>query len=204
MNIIFPNSYVVWDLETTGLDPIKNRIVEIAMLGIKDGLEVENYKALINYGPWIAEEATKVHGITAEMCEKFGKPPKQVLEEIIAVFGKYNAHVTHNGIKFDIPFLIESLKRELLHNNEIINYLENRAIDTAAIVKGKKIGMQKDNNETFRQYAERVMSVRAFGVKYNLGLICDELKIDRENVVQHRADGDIYLTNELYKKICLN
>ena len=45
------------------------------------------------------------------------------------------------------------------------------------------------------------MNIRAYGVKYNLGLCCEEMEVDKSNITLHRASGDVYLTYELYKKI---
>jgi DNA polymerase III epsilon subunit-like protein len=61
--------------------------------------------------------------------------------------------------------------------------------------------LKQQEGESFIDFAERVMSVKAYGVKYSLGLCCDEVGIDRKDVKQHRALGDVFLTHALFKKI---
>lgn len=97
------------DLETTGLIPHKDRIVEIALLKIEtDGVEKVK-QSLIFPGIPIPEEVTKIHGITNEMVKdkpRFGSFAKSIHEFIfdcdIAGF---------NSNKFDVPFLYFELER---------------------------------------------------------------------------------------------
>ena len=74
------------------------------------------------------------------------------------------------------------------------------AFDTAVHFKADKLGTKMADSETFLRFADRVMSQRVYGLKFNLGLCIEEsgIKID---VVQHRAMADVELTHALYKKI---
>lgn len=48
-NIIdFPEQYVVIDLETTGLDPYWDKIIEVSGIRIKDGNVIDKYTSLVN------------------------------------------------------------------------------------------------------------------------------------------------------------
>ena len=69
------------------------------------------------------------------------------------------------------------------------------------IVKGKKLEMDRNWNESFKEYADRVMEVRAPGVKYNVALCCEELEIQVEGIQMHRALGDVTLTHEIFKRV---
>lgn len=71
------------------------------------------------------------------------------------------------------------------------------------IFKAMKLGFVREPDECMTGFAGRIMGFRAFGVKYNVGACCDELGIDRTSVVQHRAGADVYLTNEIFKKLLL-
>lgn len=62
----------VFDLETTGPDPAKDRIVSIAVTFLlKEGIRIDKY-ALVDPGIPIPKDASDVHGITDEMVA--GKP----------------------------------------------------------------------------------------------------------------------------------
>lgn len=99
-----------FDLETTGVDVVTDRIVQIAATKTSvSGKILEEINYLVNPGRPIPEEATEVHGITNEMIRD--KPSfKQLSEELLKFFdGCYLAG--HNVCRFDIPFLHESFAR---------------------------------------------------------------------------------------------
>lgn len=207
MQLNYPKTYIVWDTETTGLDPFNDRIVEFAALIVEEGKPDKEYTAILNHGIEIPEAAANVHGITKEKCEKEGRDPKEVMAEVVELLGKYRATVTHNGLKFDVPFLVEEVKRcEALAEDRIPafeQFVRSTVIDTAVIYKAQKLDMQREWNESFAGWGRRVMDVMAKGVKYNVSLACDELGIDKSEATLHRAGGDVALTNEIYKKLVL-
>ena len=91
------------DVETTGLSPYSDRIVELSILKIHPGGKEEYHSRRINPGIPIPPEATAVHGITDEDVaneRKFGNYAKSIRDFLegcdIAGF---------NVIKFDLPFL---------------------------------------------------------------------------------------------------
>jgi DNA polymerase III subunit epsilon len=57
------------DVETTGLHPSKEGVVQIALVRFENGRVVASEKSLINPGVPIGEGAMKVHGITEEMVK---------------------------------------------------------------------------------------------------------------------------------------
>ena len=56
----------VFDLETTGLQIVTDRIIQIGIVKIFPNGETENYKALVNPEMKIPEESILIHGITNE------------------------------------------------------------------------------------------------------------------------------------------
>ena len=56
--------YVVFDLETTGLSPVSDKIVEIAGVRVRDGNITEEFSSLVDPQCEIPESAIAVHGIT--------------------------------------------------------------------------------------------------------------------------------------------
>jgi len=59
--------YCVIDVETTGLSPRRDRIVEIACALVDGGRVVDGWSTLVNPGMPIPAPATAVHGITDRM-----------------------------------------------------------------------------------------------------------------------------------------
>ncbi len=204
MNLKYPDSYVVYDLETTGLDPKTCKIVEVAALIIKNGEVQDSYTAILNHDIDIPEQASNVHGITREKAKLEGKDPKKVMEIFIEILMESRTTITHNGHKFDIPFILKALE-DLEYPESEISMIETKlyhcGIDTAVLVKAKKLSMDRFWNETFVDFSKRVMNVFAKGVYYNIKQCCIDFDIDQTNVTLHRAGGDVDMTNEIYKKL---
>lgn len=203
-------SYVVWDLETSGLDCNTCDVLEIGAIEVVDGKVIAEHNWLLNHGKPVPAEIVRITGITDELIKEKGVDPLLALNGFLEVLRRYDTYVTHNGIKFDVPFFVAQADRILV--KEAGDYdvtlmhgfhkdLMDRMIDTAVICKARKINLPRRENETFKAWADRVMAVRAFGVKYNVGIMCDELGIDKSQVTQHRALGDVLLTNEIFKKV---
>lgn len=205
MEIEYPHSYIAWDLETTGLDPRVDKILEIGAARIENGEVKERKSWLLNHGIEIPEGATAIHGITKAMIDAEGRDPKEAMDEFFRFFVVGSTpHLTHNGIRFDIPFLVESASQiygcTLGKSEDLRARLYSSAIDTAVLVKGRKLEMDRMWNESFKEYADRVMQVMAKGVKYSIATCCEELEI-QVDVQQHRALGDIELTHEIYRRL---
>jgi DNA polymerase-3 subunit epsilon len=73
---------LAWDTETTGPDPLTDRIVTAAIVVRGGGRPDRHFSWLINPGVPIPPEATAVHGITTERAQAEGQDPKTALDEI--------------------------------------------------------------------------------------------------------------------------
>lgn len=71
-----------WDTETTGPNPVEDRIVTAAIVVRGGSREDRDFSFLINPGVPIPPEATAVHGITDAMVQADGRNPKEALDEI--------------------------------------------------------------------------------------------------------------------------
>lgn len=203
------NNYTVWDLETTGLDANTCHILEVAAVVVENGEIVDTHSFLINHDIAIPEGATAVHGITREMCAADGLEPKLALLNIATLLRTSKANLTHNGFKFDIPFLIASLKSTNIDPTLIADleqHLYATGIDSAVLYKAKNMvpPMVKGEAESFKQFADRVMGVRVYGLKYNVSACCEKLGIDKSAITLHRALGDVTLTNLIYRTMYEN
>lgn len=96
------NTFVALDIETTGLNPAEDKIIEIGMAKISDGEIVDSYSTLVNPGIKISERITMITGITDDMVE--GKPAITEIISDIVDFTKDMPILGHNVI-FDYSFI---------------------------------------------------------------------------------------------------
>ena len=127
MELNLKKPIIFFDLETTGTDISKDRIVEICYIKVSpDGKEVE-YTKRINPGMHIPEGASAVHGIYDEdvkECPMF----KDVAREIANEFEGCDI-AGFNSNRFDLPLLAE----EFLRAQVDIDLSRMRAIDVQVI-----------------------------------------------------------------------
>lgn len=131
---------VFFDIESTGLNVMKDRILQIALIKYPKGSSVpEEFSTLINPGIPISEEAYAVHGISNEMVRN--KPTFSQLADKIFQFID-NADLSgYNSDRFDIPMLMEEFarcgmsfdvdKRNLIDVQKIFYKMEPRTLKAA-------------------------------------------------------------------------
>ena len=95
--------YVVFDLETTGRDPVKDGIIEIAAVRVRDGKSEERFNTLVNPGIPIKAGAQAVHHIS-DADVKDAPKPEEVLPKFFDFVGN-DLLIAHNGYAFDFRFL---------------------------------------------------------------------------------------------------
>lgn len=98
-----------FDLETTGTNVAKDRIVEISVLKVHPNGNKESKTWLVNPEMSIPEEVSAVHGITNE---KVANEPtfKQLSKEIFQMIQGCDL-AGYNSDRFDIPLLAEEMLR---------------------------------------------------------------------------------------------
>src|SRR3972149_5921533 len=113
---------VALDLETTGLDPLTDAIIEIGAVRL-EGNRVENeFTTLINPGRHIPEFITNLTGISDEMVRQ-APHIRDVLEELAVFVG--DAPILGHNIQFDLSFL---KKYKIFGLNENIDTYELAAV----------------------------------------------------------------------------
>ena len=123
-NLLENETYVVFDLETTGLSIQFDKIIEFGAVKIKNGLVIERKDILINPGIKISKFTTQLTNITQEMVDD--KPKiNEVIDEIMK-FIDGCVLVSHN-LEFDFGFLNKALQD--CKNED----LKNVGVDTLAL-----------------------------------------------------------------------
>lgn len=111
MEFNLDRNLVFFDIEATGLNVVRDRIVQIALIKyFKNNKKApEELTMLINPGIPISLEAMAVHGITPK--DVANKPTfQQVADQLLAFIG--NADLAgYNSNRFDIPLLMEEFSR---------------------------------------------------------------------------------------------
>ena len=105
--------FIAFDVETTGLDPYCDQIIEIGAVIYENGIQSQTFHSLIKNRFEISEKAQKVNNITEEEL-KTAPNEKQVIDRFVKFIGDALEEKTimcaHNA-KFDIEFISKTLER---------------------------------------------------------------------------------------------
>ena len=119
------DTYIVFDIETTGFSSVKDKIIEIGAVKVTDGKIVDRFSTFVNPERPIPFEITNLTGITDEMV--MDSPNiKTVLPQFLEFVG-YGVLVAHNA-GFDVGF-IEQNCRDMGENDRFVY------VDTVALAR---------------------------------------------------------------------
>lgn len=172
--ISFPDDYCVIDIETTGLSPDWDSIIEIAAAKFHKGNLVDTFTSLIKPDDFTTDESflddfiVNLTGITDEMLSK-ADSTALVLSKFYSFIG--NSILVGHNVNFDINFLYDNCEH-VIHK-----YLSNDFIDTMRLSRRIHKELNHHKLSDLVQY-------------YNLSY---------ENA--HRALSDVEITSKCY--ICL-
>lgn len=108
---------VVFDIETTGFSPFKNRIIEIGAVRVEEGRIVDKFSSFVNPDVPIPFEIEKLTGINDNMVLDAPKIDR-VLPEFLE-FCRGAVMVAHNA-GFDISFIKENARQQGLEFNPTV------------------------------------------------------------------------------------
>ena len=195
-----PNEYTLVDIETTGLSPVYDNIIEVAFIKIKDGKEIDRLNTLIKppksesyidddeikyfketeiytdasgekyVSYYIDSFITSLTGITNEMLES-APSFDELAPEIFNFIG--NDILVGYNVNFDINFLYDNLK------NSIGEKLCNNYLDLLRLARKVLPDLENHKLETVKYF----------------------FKIAQPQ--EHRALGDCYLANEVLNELLL-
>lgn len=175
------------DVETTGLDPAKNGLIEVACIVEIDNKEVERF--VFNINPFkynkkieIVDEALKVNGKTIEDLKSYPKSKKQY-KKFIKFLDKYIDKMDKNDkfqpAGYNVSFDIKMLRAWFIDNGNIFfgSYFGHKDLDVFALVK------HLTYSEVIKTKNEKLKTV------------CDYFKIE---INAHNALDDIIATKKLH------
>ena len=166
--------FTVFDVETTGMNPVHNRIIELAAVRVEtDGSRTE-FQSLIRPGCPIPREITRITRITDAMVQD--APVFHSVGRDFLAFAEESTLVAHNA-RFDLGFLQESLARTGLP------LWQGKTMDTLKLVRRTHAGLPSYSLQNLRR-------------TFNL--------IDpTDNMQAHRAGADVEWTVQLLA-FCFN
>lgn len=123
----YSSDYVVFDLETTGVSCVNDRVIEIAAVKVKDGIVIDEFSSFVNPEMPIPFFASQVNGITDTMVK--GSPTFEVVLKEFLDFAGDAVLVGHNIHSFDMKFLYRDAEK--FWNQT----LDNDYIDTLQIAR---------------------------------------------------------------------
>ena len=132
------DTYVVFDIETTGLKPEHADILEIGAVKLSNGKIVDRFQTFINDGVLIPSNITRLTGITGDML--VGAPSsREALQEFAAFCAgcclvAHNAafdvgFIRHHGARYQIRF-DEPYADTLMLSRYLVHDLPNHKLDT--------------------------------------------------------------------------
>ena len=136
------DSFVVFDIVTTGISPYKHKIIEIGAVKIVNGVKKEKFSSYINAKvpiPFEIEQITGIHDNTLEN-EPF-------VEEVLEKFLKFcegSVLVTHNAT-FNMSFLHETLKS--INLDRELPYIDNLSLCRAIVKEAAKFDIKAIGNK---------------------------------------------------------
>lgn len=122
------DTFVCIDCETTGLDPEKDRVIEVAAVRFTVGQVLDQFETLIDPECLIPDSSIAIHHITQEMVS--GKPK---ICDIIAPLLKFiGSHIiVGHGVGFDIELLALAADRAKISHS----LRSNRFLDTLRMAR---------------------------------------------------------------------
>lgn len=192
--MVFPDEYVIYDFETTGLETATCDVIEIGAMHVRKGEVIDKKTWLIKISLPLPEKIVEITGITDSLLAKEGIAE----EEAFQAFAKM-AHgktlMGHNILRYDNPILWRKAQKHGLL--ESFKYGMTNCIDTAGMFKAKQLGRK---HLSIQDFWLRVMNEVIRG-QFNLGYAHELLGCNKEGIVAHRAGGDVEMVKAIYEKM---
>ena len=172
-----PNEYISVDIETTGLSPTSDRIIEIAAIRFINGKPRDRFSELLKSVSHIPEEAFQINHISDQELQLKGIAEKIAMRRFINFIGDKTTKgqtclVAHNA-RFDMNFIINTLNRLWPEQEVILKYIDTLELSRVYI----KTELENYRLETVSKYfnVHNSQSHRAISDAETCGLILSNL-----------------------------
>ncbi len=136
------DEFVVFDLETTGLSAMYNKITEIGAVKVKNGEVIGEFNTFVDPETHIPEDITELTGITDEMVK--GAPKCAEALKAFLDFCGDDILIAHNAV-FDTSFLRAAAKEYKIP-------FENTYLDTVALSRYVNPELKRHTLDTLQRY----------------------------------------------------
>lgn len=130
--------FIAFDVETTGLTPGVDVIIEVGAVKYYDGNIVGSYCTLVDEGISVPYAASRVNHISTEMLRSQGRKPEIVYKELfgflssaLSLYG--HTYICAHNASFDMTFLKETLER--FGYSGVIQYIDTLSL-SRELIKG--------------------------------------------------------------------
>ncbi len=134
----FTDTFVVFDLETTGFNPVMNKIIEIGGVKVVNGVITERFSSFVNPQIPIPYEIEDLTGINDGMVME-----AKTIEEILPEFMEFcqNAVMVAHNADFDMSFIKHNLRLQGIKKSFTV-------IDTVALARNLLSGLSRFKLDT--------------------------------------------------------
>lgn len=194
--------YCVFDIESTGLDPQKDRILELGLLVAEDDGSLHIESRFVKTAAPISAEITTITGLTQEDINEKGQDLHQTLTWFQEAIGEREVLVGHNILQFDFPMIIAECQRTVHPLGKHLELIcRHHLRDTAAMFKAWKMDAIPRKTDTYYSFSCRVLNSPVKGLKFNLKAACLDLGINLDHLRLHSAGADVVATWKLYEAL---
>ena len=121
-----------FDLETTGIDPVTSRVLQIAFLQVLEDGSSREWDSLVNPTVPIPPETTAIHGVTDAMV--VDAPTFQELAPVLAPIFQDSDLAGYNSTRFDVPMILEEFARAHIY----LDFSQHALLDAHLIFTQKE------------------------------------------------------------------
>jgi DNA polymerase-3 subunit alpha (Gram-positive type) len=169
-------TYVVFDIETTGLSVTRDKIIEIGAVKVYQGQVIDRFQSFVNPEEKLSSFTQNLTEITDEMVQN-AETIDKVLPKFLE-FAKGAVLVAHNAL-FDVGHIRENARKLNLEFNE------EYVIDTLSLAR--YFYSEKVDEETGKKEGLK---------RFNLKAIAKYFKVELDQ--HHRADSDALATAQSF------
>lgn len=202
-NGIIPQSYLAFDVETSGLDHGYDRVIQYGWCWVTNHQSAEPVTVTVRHPKGVlSKKIVEITGLQQVDLDR-GEWPLEAIRRMHHAIVRARAAgipiVGHNAFAFDSHWITAEIKYE---QKSLFEWHPNDIIDTGLIVKAAQLGLVIEDEETLADYWHRVQGVRARGVYWSLDGFCVsrfglDAMLDRAKL--HDAGYDSWLTAMLFE-----